>query len=167
MQQPAKAAREYLKNAVMTATPEQLHVMLLDGAIRFSLRGRDALERRDYEAAFQAFDRAQRICLELTNGLRRDVNPAVADQMGALHNFVFRRLVDANTQHDLNAVDEAVRILRHQRETWDLVIDKLARDTAPGTPPPAVAVTTPAATAPASKFTSEPPRGAASLSIEA
>ncbi len=162
MQQPAKAAREYLKSAVMTATPEQLHVMLLDGAIRFALRGRDALEGRDYEAAFQALDRAQRICLELTSGLRRDVNPAVADQMAALHNFVFRRLVDANTQHDLNAVDEAVRILRHQRETWDLVIDKLARETAPGAPPPAVA----ASVAP-SRFKPEAPAGETSLSLEA
>ena len=43
----------YLRNAVMTASPEQLHLMLYDGAIRFSLQARDAIEARDliYHAA--------------------------------------------------------------------------------------------------------------------
>ncbi|UCG17857.1 MAG: flagellar protein FliS, partial [Phycisphaerales bacterium] len=41
----------YLRNAVMTATPEQLHLMLYDGAIRFTLQARDAIEARDYEGS--------------------------------------------------------------------------------------------------------------------
>ena len=85
-----KASREYLKNAVMTATPEQLQLMLFDGAIRFTLRGREALERDDVEGAFNGFERAQRIVLELNSGLRREVNPQLVDQTAALYDFIYR-----------------------------------------------------------------------------
>ena len=38
------AAQNYLRMRVMTATPEQLQMMLYDGAIRFAEQGRAALE---------------------------------------------------------------------------------------------------------------------------
>jgi flagellin-specific chaperone FliS len=36
------ASGEYLRNAVMTASPEQLQMMLYDGATRFARQARDA-----------------------------------------------------------------------------------------------------------------------------
>ena len=130
----ANASQEYLKNAVMTAGPEQLHLMLLDGAIRFASRGADAVTGGDIEGSFVALERAQRIVLELSNGLRREPNPALVDQMSALYNFIYRRLVDANMNRDAPAAEEALRILRHQRETWVMLIGKISADSEP---PPA------------------------------
>lgn len=123
-----KASSEYLKNAVMTASPEQLQLMLYDGAIRFTLRGRAGLESKDYEVAFNGFERAQRIVLQLIAGLNRDVNPRLVDQMRSLYHFIYDRLVEANARHNIQAVDDALRILRHQRETWALLLNKLARE---------------------------------------
>jgi len=127
MNPSAHASKQYLKSAVLTASPEQLHLMLLDGAIRFTLRGKEALEKQHIEGAFNGFERAQRIVLELNNGLRREVNPQLVDQLAALYDFVYRRLIDANLHRDTKAADDALRILRHQRETWVLLIEKLAR----------------------------------------
>jgi flagellar protein FliS len=135
MTNPANASQQYLKNAVLTAPPEQLHLMLVDGAIRFATRGKEAIERKDIESAFKALERAQRIVLELSNGLRREVNPELVDQMAALHAFVYRRLVDGSVRHDPQAVAEALRILRHHRETWVMLMEKLSANTpGPGTP---------------------------------
>ena len=121
----ATPSQEYLKNAVMTATPERLQLMLYDGAIRFAAQGLEALRNKDREGAFNALERAQRIVLELGNGLRREVNPELADQMAALYSFIYRRLVDANMQQDEQAIDDALSILRHQRETWLMLMEKL------------------------------------------
>jgi flagellar protein FliS len=118
-------SQEYLRNAVLTATPEQLVLMLYEGAIRFASQAREAIQTKDREAAFHALDRAQLIMLELSNGIRREVQPQLADQIGALYSFVYRRLVDANLHQDIGAVDDALRILRYQRETWLLLMDKL------------------------------------------
>jgi flagellar protein FliS len=128
MNSSANASREYLKSAVMTASPEQLQLMLLDGAIRFVSRGKEALATNDIEGAFNGFERAQRIVLELTNGLRREVNPQLVDQIASLYDYIYRRLIDANIHRELQAADDALRILRHQRETWELLIEKLASD---------------------------------------
>jgi flagellar secretion chaperone FliS len=126
---------EYLKNTVLTATPEQLHLMLYDGAIRFAERGLDALRAGDREGTFNALERAQMIVLELGNGLRREIYPELADRMAAVYNFIYRRLVDANLQRDEKAIDEALRVLRYQRETWLLLIDKLQKEARAAAPP--------------------------------
>jgi flagellar protein FliS len=128
MNSSSNASKEYLKSAVMTASPEQLQLMLLDGAIRFTLRGREALEKNDIEGAFNGFERAQRIVLELNNGMRREVNPELVDQMAALYDFVYRRLIDANIQREVQGADDALRILRHQRETWVMLLEKLSSE---------------------------------------
>lgn len=143
MSYAANPSQEYLKNAVLTAPPEQLQLMLYDGAIRFTTRGLDALRAKDREAMFNALDRAQRIVLEMANGLRRDINPDLADQMAALYNFVYRRLIDANLNQDEKALDDALRILKHQRDTWVMLMEKLRRDV------PAATAVHPAATTPA------------------
>jgi flagellar protein FliS len=131
MSQTAAASREYLKNAVLTARPEQLQIMLLDGAIRFSAKGREALEAKNYEESFNNLDRAQRICAQLGDGLNREINPELVDMMRGLYNFCYTRLIDANLRHETKAVDDAVRILRHQRETWQLIADRIAAGDSP------------------------------------
>lgn len=126
----------YLRDAVMTATPEQLQLMLYDGAIRFATQGRDAIRAKDYEAVYQRFSRAQKIVLELQSGLRPEINPSLCSQMSALYNFTYRKLVDASINRDVVAADEALKILTHQRETWVLLMEKARSERAAATPQP-------------------------------
>jgi len=118
----------YLRNAVMTATPEQLHLMLYDGAIRFARQAQQALHEKRFEDSFNALTKAQRIVLEMTNGLNHEINPDLCAKMAGLYNFIYRKLVDANVSRDATAVDDALRILGYQRETWGLLVDKLKGD---------------------------------------
>jgi flagellar protein FliS len=120
----------YLRDAVMTATPEQLQLMLYDGAIRFASQGRDAIVAKDYETVYQRFSRAQKVVLEMQSGLRPEINPSLCSQMAALYNFVYRKLVDASVNRDVAAADDALKILRHQRETWVMLMDKLKEERA-------------------------------------
>ncbi len=120
---------EYLKNAVMTASPEQLQLMLYDGAIRFASQASDALLRGDLEESCEKLLRAQRIVMEMRNGLRPEVNPTLCEQLGSLYTFIYNRLVDANMRQSRGEIDDALKILRHQRETWQLLIEKARRET--------------------------------------
>ena len=86
-----QASDEYLRNTVMTATPEQLQLMLYDGAIRFSTQAREALAKSDFETSCEKLLRAQRIMLEMRNGLRPEVNLELCEQMAALYDFVYNR----------------------------------------------------------------------------
>ncbi len=136
-----KSSQEYLKSAVMTASPEQLQLMLIDGAIRFATRGREAIERGDREASFNAFDRAQKIVAELADGLRPEVNPQLVEQIAGLYNFIYRRLIQANTELDARAAEDALKILRDHRETWQLLVARIRQ----AQPKPAAAAPPPVA----------------------
>jgi flagellar secretion chaperone FliS len=121
------AAANYLRTKVMTATPEQLQLMLYDGAIRFAEQGKAALQQKNYEASYNALSRAQKIITELQCGLRRDLAPELCGKLASLYNFVFKKLVEANIAHNVEALDEALNILRYQRETWALLLDQLGK----------------------------------------
>lgn len=121
---------EYLKTQVMTASPEMLQLMLWDGAIRFAEQGKDAIQKKDIEGSYKALIRAQKIIMEMSNALRPDVNPELCKNMAALYNFMYRRLVEANLKKDPALVDDALEIMRHQRETWVMLMEKLASERA-------------------------------------
>lgn len=123
----SQAAANYLRTKVFTATPEQLQLMLYDGAIRFAEQGKAALQQKNYEASFNALSRAQKIIAELQCGLRPDLAPELCGKLSALYTFVFRKLVEANIERRLDAVDDALNILRYQRETWVLLLDQLGK----------------------------------------
>ena len=127
----------YLRDAVLTATPEQLHLMLYDGAIRFCNQARDAIGRKDYETSFEKLTRAQNIILEMQNGLRYDINPELCDRVSAIYSFLYRKLLQANVNRDVQEIDDALRVLQVERETWQILVDKAnrVRKGEPDTPP--------------------------------
>lgn len=126
----ARPGNEYLRNAVLTATPEQLQLLLYDGAIRFSSQAREAMLAKDIEQTHNLLTRAQRILIEMQGGLRPEIAPDLCQQMASLYNFVYRRLVDANVNKDAEALDEAIQILGHMRETWVLLMNRLQEEKA-------------------------------------
>ncbi len=120
-------ANPYLRDAVMTATPEQLQLMLYDGAIRFALQGRDAIEAKDYETSFDRLARTQNIIAEMLNGLNYDVNRELCERVASILNFLYRKLIDASVNKDVHAIDDALKVLRTERETWQILVDKVSQ----------------------------------------
>lgn len=127
-------SQEYLKTKVMTASPEMLTLMLWDGAIRFAEQGKDAIQRKDIEGSYKALLRSQRIITELTSNLKHEVAPELCGKLAALYNFMYRRLVDANLTKNVQLVDDALEIMKHQRETWSMLIEKLTKEKTGGEP---------------------------------
>ena len=117
----------YLRDAVMTATPEQLQLMLYDGAIRFCLQARDAIALKDYETSYEKLTRAQHIIQEMQNGLRYDVNRTLCERVSSIYSFLHRKLVDANVHRDPKDIDDALTVLRVERDTWQILVDKVHR----------------------------------------
>jgi flagellar secretion chaperone FliS len=123
--------KEYLKTKVMTASPEQLQLMLYDGAIRFCEQARAAIENREIEKSYNLIMRAENIVMELYNAMRNDVAPEICENMRRLYMFCYNRLIEANMQRALPPLDDAMRILRHMRESWILVMEKLHQEKSP------------------------------------
>jgi flagellar protein FliS len=125
-----QAAQQYLRTKVLTATPEQLQLMLYDGALRFGDQAKIALEQKKYEESYTLISRVQKIVAELMSSLKHDVFPELCAKLSALYNYAYRQLIEANIQHDPNALDEAMQVLRYQRDTWAMLLEQLGRQKA-------------------------------------
>ena len=128
----------YLRTQVLTARPEQLTLMLLDGAIRFAERARKCLRESDYEGSFNALTRSEDIVLELVNSMKPESAPEICKQQASLYMFVYSKLVEANMGHEEAAVGDALRVLGLLRETWLMLMDQLQDQAVPSREPMAL-----------------------------
>ena len=120
-----EGAKSYLRTKVLTASSEELRLMLYDGAIKFARQAAQALEAQSYETSYNALVRAKKIVLELSSSLNHEAMPELCERLAALYVFIYQRLVDANVNRDAAAVADAVRLLEFERETWQMLIKQL------------------------------------------
>ena len=121
------ARNGYLVTQVQTASPQKLQLMLLDAAIRSAQRGR--LLRQDHrdQDSLQSILHAQAVVTELLAGIDRQQGGDLAEQVSAIYNFIFQRLVQAGRRNaDPASLDDAIRVLEIERETWRQLCDQLA-----------------------------------------
>lgn len=123
-------ADPYLKTRVMTASPEQLQVMLFDGAIRFGEQAKTAIGEQRYDQMHERLTRAQDIVIELQNGLRPDKDPDNCKRLESLYGWCYLRLVEGNVGRDPDKIEEALGVLRYQRETWQMIAAARANEAA-------------------------------------
>lgn len=133
----------YLRNKVLSASPAELRLMLIEGAIRFCRVGGEGLVAKNYEQSYTGLLNAKNILMELITSLRDEVDPDLCAKLRGLYMYMYRRLVDANLEKSPAAVNEVVGLLEFERETWVMLMERLAKEGA-GTPPPPVARPTPA-----------------------
>ena len=125
-----QAAQKYLRTKVLTATPEQLQMMLFDGAVRFCEQARVALEKNHYEQGHKALTDAQAIVNQLISALNHTVNEDLCNKLKSLYVYAYKNLVDANINHKMESLDEGLKVLKYQRETWMLLMQQLAKQKA-------------------------------------
>lgn len=119
-------AGSYLATKVMTASPAELRMMLLDGAAKFCRQGRQGLADKNFEAAFNGFNRTRNILVELLGTMRPDpADPSLIDKMRALYGYLISRLITASHEKDLQAADEVIARLDYECETWRLLMQQL------------------------------------------
>lgn len=123
-------AQNYLRNKVLTATPEQLQMMLFDGVVRFCEQARPFLESKQFDKSYELISRAQKIVVELQSSLKHDVAPDLCSNLAALYVYIYKQLIQANVKHDVIALDEAVKQLKFQRETWEMLLSQISQSKA-------------------------------------
>lgn len=133
----SSASNNYLLTAVRTAPPQKLHLMLIEGALRFCGRARQQRAAGQFDIAVDSLLRAQEIVTQLMVNL--DTSNEAAQRLASVYLFLFDTLGAACRDRDDKPIDDAVRVLEVERETWQLVCQRLTSETpAPArqVPPP-------------------------------
>lgn len=116
-------ARTYRANAVLTASPGQLVLMLYDGALRSLALAKEAFDRppedcRRFEVINTQLLKAQAILSELQGTLNHEAGGEFARNMHRLYDYYIRRLMEANFQKSVDPVIEVERLLKDVRDGW-------------------------------------------------
>ena len=118
----------YLKTKVMTANPGQLRLLLFEGAIKFATKAHQGLLDGNFEAVFEGISRCQQILLELINTLDPKHDPELCERLSGLYTFMYTRLMTAIVERDPAVVEEVLKLLEYERETWTMLLAQLARE---------------------------------------
>lgn len=114
----ANAYNAYKNNSVTAASPTKLVLMLYDGAIKFLKQAEQALEVKDVSQANKYIQKAQDIIMEFMTTLNFEEGGDIARNLHKLYDYMFRRLVSANVNKDVEGVIEVKKYLEELRDTW-------------------------------------------------
>jgi flagellar protein FliS len=122
-------ARTYRANAVLTASPGQLVLMLYDGALKALALAREGFSHppedvRRIELINTQLLKAQNILAELQSGLNMEAGGEFARTMHRLYDYHNRRLVEANIRKQVEPVIEVERLVRELRDAWAQMLTK-------------------------------------------
>src|SRR5215213_1720178 len=123
----------YLESQILTASPYRLHLMLIEGAIRFGRQADEAFRRGDEAAAAGPLLRMIDIVGEMLVGVRENKTD-LTRKIAELYLFIFRRVSEAKINADAAALGEALRLLEFERQTWQQLCEKLGRDVSASKP---------------------------------
>lgn len=110
----------YESNAVTTAAPGELTLMLYNGCLKFIKQAKRAIGEKDFEAKNLNIQKTQNIILELMVTLNMDI--PVSKQMMQMYEYMNHRLIEANIKNDAALLDEVEEFIIEFRDTWKEVV---------------------------------------------
>ena len=122
---PYASPQAYRSSAVLTATPEQLVVMLYDGAVRFLRQAEVAMREGAWLHSFEKLGRGEDIIDELLATLNLDTGE-IAERLQAIYVFCKKTLIEARIQRDSEKIGQVVALLSNLREAWAKLAEQAA-----------------------------------------
>ena len=106
-----KMQNNYLKNQVMSASPNKLIEMLLQAAIKNIKLAQLAIEKQELAKAHEHFIKTQNILLELRTSLDEKQGGEIAEGLAALYEYMYQQLIEANIKKEVVPA-QAVAVIR-------------------------------------------------------
>jgi flagellar protein FliS len=106
----------YKNNAILTASPEELTLMLYDGAVKFCNQAMKSVEDKNIHEAHRLIIRVEDIIEEFQASLNKDYE--VAQSFDVMYEYIHRRLVEANVTKDVEILKEVCGLIKELRDTW-------------------------------------------------
>lgn len=114
--------KQYQRNQLETASPEQILIMLYDAAIQFLVKARIAMEAKNIQEIHDNITKCGNIILEFMNSLDMKEGGDIAQRLYNLYDYLYETLSAANLKKDIEKLDEVSNHLKGLRETWQKAI---------------------------------------------
>lgn len=109
----------YHRQAVMTASPAELIVMLYDALKKNMLMASRAIDRADAAAAHEKLMKAQAIVEELVNSL--DMRVPLAEDLLSIYEYMLFAMEEVNLKKDKTLIAPLVEMIDELKGAWQAV----------------------------------------------
>ncbi len=117
----AAYARTEVETGIESARPEQLIIMLYDGALKAIYKAKADMLRNDAASKGAAVSKAIAI---IEDGLRGALDLKVGEiaaNLDSLYEYMSNKLLIANLKNDQSALDEVAKLLGDLKTAWEEV----------------------------------------------
>lgn len=108
--------QKYQQNAVMTASPAELTLMLYNGALKFCNIALETIEKKDVQTTHNHIVKAQNIIQELYATL--DDSYSISAEIKPLYEYISYLLIEANIEKNVEKLLEAKQLIEQFRDMW-------------------------------------------------
>ncbi len=115
-----KPYQAYKQNSVNTASSGELTIMLYNGCLKFITLAKMAINEKNIEERNKNLIKAQNIIHELMVTL--DMKVEISNQLLQMYDYLYRRLIEANTKASVEILDEVEGYVVEFRDTWKQAI---------------------------------------------
>jgi len=112
----SQMANAYKNQQVMTSSPEQLTLLLYNGALRFLTESILAMDQGDVQKSHNANMRVQAIVREFVRTL--DMSYELSSDWAKLYEYIEYCLIQGNIKKKVKQLQQAKSILEDMREAW-------------------------------------------------
>ena len=106
----------YKQNSVNMASSQQLLLMLLDGAVKYTKIAKMAILNKDIQRAHKELVRVQDIFLELM--ITMDKNTKYMEDLYNIYDFIKNELAKANIKKEITIIDNTLPLIEEIRDMW-------------------------------------------------
>ena len=126
---------QYLEAKVLTASQPKLHLMLIEGALRFGQQARQSWDDNDADMTsdhklLRIMDILEELTMSAAAG-KSDISRQLEEQYA----FLYREVAASRINRDCAKLDQCLKLLEYQRETWQLACEKVASEPTPARAP--------------------------------
>ncbi|QQG65997.1 flagellar export chaperone FliS [Desulfobulbus oligotrophicus] len=114
---------QYLASTVFSASPEQLLLMLYDGAIRFISLAIQAIDNNQIDRRTLFINKTTAIISEFAATLDHSRDAQLTADLDALYRYMLTRMMQANLKNEATPLIEVKEMLVDLRATWAQAIE--------------------------------------------
>lgn len=116
------------QSGVHDASPHRLIQMLIDAAIGKIAAAKGLMENQKMSLKGEHIGTAIAIIDSLKNSLDTDAGGEIADNLGALYEYMMICLTEANIFNNADKLDEVIKLLKPIKEAWDTIPAEVQND---------------------------------------
>ncbi|MCB1671531.1 MAG: flagellar export chaperone FliS [Gammaproteobacteria bacterium] len=110
-----------VETRVSSSNPHSLVTMLFDGLLEKLARATGAIARGNVAEKGQALSASIKIVDGLRASLDYEKGGEIAANLGAMYDYIERRLLEANTQSSSEIVAEVASLIKQIKSGWDAI----------------------------------------------